>query len=501
MSTSPSRSWGSRNGAREPRIVSAAQATALYAARKNIYPQSVHGTYRRIKWAILVIALGLYYLLPFVRFDRGPNAPHQAVLIDLPSRRFYFFFVEIWPQEVYYITGLLILAALALFLMNSLAGRVWCGYLCPQTVWTDLFLTVERWIEGDRRDRMLKDRQPMTARRFSEKLLKHFSWLMIAWWTGGAWVLYFADAPTLVHDLATFQAPFVAYAWIGILTATTYVFAGHMREQVCIYMCPWPRIQAAMTDENALNVTYRVDRGEPRMSVKKAEQARAHGEAAGDCVDCDQCVAVCPTGVDIRKGLDLGCIQCGLCIDACDTVMSKIGRPARLIAYDTDANIIRRREGKAPVFRLIRARTLFYVAVITIVGGIMLLTLLTRSSLGIAAIHDRNPQFVELSDGTIRNSFTIRLVNKASQGRRFNVSTSGIKNLRIVAEGITSDRPETISVDVGPDQTRELRLHGSLAPSDANAGDIIFAITDPVTGETATARDHFVTPDRERRGN
>ncbi|HKA74595.1 MAG TPA: 4Fe-4S binding protein, partial [Xanthobacteraceae bacterium] len=241
----------------------------LYAARKKVYPQSVSGTFRNIKWALMAVCLGIYYLLPFVRWDRGPQAPNQAVLVDFPNSRFYFFFIELWPQEVYYFTGLLIVAAMALFLMNAIGGRIWCGYLCPQTVWTDLFYAVERWIEGDRRERIRKDKGRLSLRRAGEVTAKHSIWLLIAWWTGGAWVLYFADAPTLVWQLATFQAPFVAYLWIGILTFTTYTLAGFMREQVCTYMCPWPRIQAALTDEWALNVTYRYDRGEPRTSVKK----------------------------------------------------------------------------------------------------------------------------------------------------------------------------------------------------------------------------------------
>ena len=251
----------------------------LYVARRKIYPQRVKGIYRTIKWIVLFVTLGVYYGLPFVRWDRGPGAPDQAVLIDFPNRRFYFFFVELWPQEIYYLTGLLILAAMTLFLMNAVAGRVWCGYLCPQTVWTDLFQTIERWVEGDRREHLQRDRQPWTIERLWRSGLKHFLWLMIAWWTGGAWVLYFADAPTLVKELATFEAPLVAYIWIGILTFTTYTLAGHMREQVCLYMCPWPRIQAALTDEHALNVTYRYDRGEPRGSVKKNRGAAGKGHA------------------------------------------------------------------------------------------------------------------------------------------------------------------------------------------------------------------------------
>ena len=253
----------------------AAEGGELYESRKQIYPQSVSGTFRNIKWALLTVGMLIYYFLPFVRWDRGPDQPSQAVLVDLANGRFYFFGIAIWPQEVYYFTGLLILASFTLFLMNAVAGRIWCGYLCPQTVWTDLFLLIERWTQGDRRDRIKKARQPWTLETVVEAILKHSLWLMIAWWTGGAWVLYFADAPTLVKQLATFQAPAQAYIWILILTASTYILAGFAREQVCIYMCPWPRIQAALTDEYALNVTYRVDRGEPRGSVKKAKALRA----------------------------------------------------------------------------------------------------------------------------------------------------------------------------------------------------------------------------------
>jgi cytochrome c oxidase accessory protein FixG len=317
----------------------------LYQARRRIYPLGVSGYFRNLKWFLLIVTLGIYYLLPFVRWDRGPDAPSQAVLVDFPARRFYFFFIELWPQEVYYFTGLLVLAALGLFLMNAVAGRVWCGYLCPQTVWTDLFMLVERKIEGDRRERMRADAEPWNFAKARRKATKHFIWLVIAWWTGGAWVLYFADAPTLVWQLATFpgagdRVDLDRHPHLHDLFACRL-----MREQVCTYLCPWPRIQAGLIDEHSLNVTYRFDRGEPRESLKKSEAARARGVPTGDCIDCNQCVAVCPTGVDIRHGLQLACIQCGLCIDACDNVMNKTGRPTGLIAYDTDLNIQRRMEG------------------------------------------------------------------------------------------------------------------------------------------------------------
>ncbi|WBL76258.1 cytochrome c oxidase accessory protein CcoG [Bradyrhizobium xenonodulans] len=469
----------------------------LYEKRRKVYPQSVHGPFRRIKWAILGVTLGTYYLLPFARWNRGPGLPDQAVLIDLPHRRFYFFFIELWPQEVYYFTGLLIIAAMTLFLMNAVAGRLWCGYMCPQTVWTDLFYAVERWVEGDRRERMQGDKRYWTFDHIRKVALKHFLWVMIAWWTGGAWVLYFADAPTLVKELATFQAPAIAYLWIGILTATTYLFAGHAREQVCIYMCPWPRIQAALTDEWALNVTYRRDRGEPRMSVKKAQVARAHADLAGDCVDCHQCINVCPTGVDIRHGIQLGCIQCGLCIDACDNVMREIGRPAGLIGYDTDVNMERRREGKAPIYRIIRPRTLIYTAAIAIVGGIMLYALATRATMDVNVLHERNPLFVQLSDGGVRNDYTVRILNKGAQ-RSFTLDVSGLPGATIRVAGIEAGPSGKPVVEVGQDQTREVRLSVQVGLADLpkTSRDIDIGIADTAGGGRANARDHFVPGDR-----
>jgi cytochrome c oxidase accessory protein FixG len=468
----------------------------LYAPRRKIYPQSTYGTFRRIKWAVLLITLGIYYLLPFVRWDRGPNAPSQAVLIDLPGRRFYFFFIELWPQEVYYLTGLLILAAIGLFLMNAIAGRIWCGYLCPQTVWTDLFFAVERFIEGDRREHMQRDARKWTLETWARKSAKHFVWLMIAWWTGGAWVLYFANAPTLVTGLATGQAPLVAYAWIGILTFTTYTLAGHMREQVCLYMCPWPRIQAALTDEYALNVTYRYDRGEPRCSVKKAEQLRAHNEAAGDCVECLQCVHVCPTGVDIRGGANLGCIQCGLCIDACDNIMVKLGRAKGLIAYDTDINVKRRIEGKQPFFKIVRWRTALYAAVIAIAGGVMIYTLATRDSEGISVIHDRNPMYVRLSDGALRNGYTVRIVNKQLKYRDFIIGVDGLPSTLVDFVGLPARADGRQLVSVGPDQTKEVRVvvtdYSASPPAPSTS--ILFKLIDIGSGEFAEMRDHFFGP-------
>jgi cytochrome c oxidase accessory protein FixG len=428
-----------------------------------------------------------------VRWNRGPNAPDQAVLLDFPGRRFYFFFIEIWPQEVYFFTGLLIIAAMTLFLMNALAGRVWCGYLCPQTVWTDLFFAIERFVEGDRRAQIQAAAGPWTAQRLTRKAIKHCLWLIIAWWTGGAWVLYFADAPTLVKDLATLQAPLTAYLWIGILTVTTYALAGHMREQVCTYMCPWPRIQAALTDEYALNVAYRGDRGEPRASVKKSEQLRLVGQPAGDCIDCQQCVNVCPTGVDIRKGSQLECIQCGLCIDACNNIMEKIGRPKWLIAYDSEINSQRRIEGKPPIRKLVRTRTVFYAVIIAAVAGIMLYALATRHAFDVSVIHDRNPVFVRLTDGAIRNGYTVRILNKQLEARRFSIAIEGLPAHVVEIVGLPLGAAKVL--EVGPDQSREFRIlvsnYGRELPASTP---IIFHVTDLESNVWAQAHDHFRAP-------
>jgi cytochrome c oxidase accessory protein FixG len=314
-----------------------------YVARVAIYPKLVHGQFRLLKWIGLIVMLAIYYGLPWLRWDRGAGVPDQAVLVDLVRERFYFFWIEIWPQEIYYVTGLLIVAALLLFLVTALFGRVWCGYACPQTVWTDLYIVVERLIEGDRNARIRLDRSPWTLDKFGRRTVKHLAWLLIAAATGGAWIFYFHDAPTLAANLAKGTADPTAYLFLGILTFTTYWLAGHMREQVCTFMCPWPRIQAALIDHDTLMVTYRRDRGEPRAPHKKGQP----WEGRGHCIDCNQCVAACPMGIDIRDGDQLECINCALCIDACNDVMKRVNLPRGLIAYDTHENVGRHRLASA----------------------------------------------------------------------------------------------------------------------------------------------------------
>jgi cytochrome c oxidase accessory protein FixG len=390
----------------------------------------------------------------------------------------------------------MIIAAFALFLMNAVAGRIWCGYLCPQTVWTDLYFAVARLFEGDRRAQMKLDKAPWSFDKLWRKAATHTTWILIAWWTGGAWVLYFADAPTLVWELATFEAPSIAYIWIGLLTASTYLLAGFAREQVCLYMCPWPRIQAALTDEWALNVSYRVDRGEPRGSLKQNKKLREKGLPAGDCVDCGQCVAACPTGVDIRNGLQMGCIQCGLCIDACDRVMEKLAKPTRLIGYDTDINIERRERGEPAIYRYIRPRTMIYVVLIVVVAVVMGWRLSTRATIGVNVIHDRNPQYVANSDGSIRNGYTVRLLNKEPRTRDLTLSVAGLpKGSRLETSSIARHDGDALVFAIESDQTREVRVQVVVPPGApvGSSTDLTFRLTEP-QGEVASAKDFFKAP-------
>ncbi len=462
--------------------VNSANARQLYKKRVQIYPKLVHGTFRKLKWFVLFATLGVYYLLPWVRWPRGIGEPDQAVLVDFPGRRFYFFFIEIWPDELYYVTGLLILGALALFLATALFGRVWCGYTCPQTVWTDLFIAVERMIEGDRNKRMRLDKASWSAEKVVKKSVKHVLWLLIAAATGGAWVLYFHDAPTIFRQLFTGEAPFSAYLFLGILTFTTYTLAGTMREQVCTYMCPWPRIQAALTDEESLQVTYKHDRGEPRGPHKKGDT----WEGRGDCVSCRACVAACPMGIDIRDGAQLECINCALCIDACDDIMKKVGRPTGLIAYDTDQNMARRIAGQKPSFNLIRTRTVLYAGVLALVSAIMLFGLVSRATLEVNVLRDRTPPFVQLSDGSVRNAYTVKIVNKANITRDFIVTVDGPEALTLGAVGETVENG-VLTITAQGDDVRSFRLFATL-PGDAilrTSEPIVVTVMDPESGETA----------------
>ena len=443
---------------------------SLYAAREPIFPKRVSGRFRSLKWAVMAVTLAVYYITPWLRWDRGAAMPDQAVLVDLAHRRFFFFGIEIWPHEFYIVAGLLVMAGLGLFLFTSALGRVWCGYTCPQTVWTDLFILVERWIEGDRNARIRLHRQGWSARKAGLRGAKWAVWLVIAVLTGGAWVFYFTDAPTLARDLATLSAPPVAWLTIAILTATTFFFGGLAREQICIYACPWPRIQAAMMDEDTLTVAYRDWRGEPR----------GKGEGAGDCIDCLACVSVCPTGIDIRDGQQLECITCALCIDACDQMMDRTGRPRGLIGYLALSDETAERAGAAPRSpwrHVLRPRTLIYATLWSGIGVLLATALILRSQIDLSVTPVRNPMFVTLSDGAVRNAYELRLRNKQHEAVRYEIAVEAPGAIEVGVEGETDG-----AITVPPDQTLTRRVYLTAAPGSPLAG----TGSSPVT---LTARD------------
>lgn len=465
----------------------------FFAQQRRIYPRRVWGRYRKVKWVVMTVLLGIYYLAPWIRWDRGPHAPDQAILIDMPSRRAYFFFIEIWPQEVYYLTGILILAAVGLFFVTSLFGRVWCGYACPQTVWTDLFIWVERIVQGDRNSRIKLDKAPLSFEKIYKKGLTHFIWLVIGLCTGGAWVFYFNDAPTLVDNLIHFHVPWTVGGWILALTFSTYLMAGYAREQVCTYMCPYARFQSAMFDKDTLVISYDAERGEPRGSHKQGES----WEGRGHCIDCNQCVVVCPMGIDIRKGLQMECIACGLCVDACNNVMDKVGLPGGLIRYDTTHNqeqrSLAKKQGSAwkENLRLLRPRTFYYAGVLSLVAVVMVYSLATRSSWELHILHDRNPLFVQLSDGSIRNNYTVKILNKAHEDIDVALEIGGMENASVSIQGAGIINPEALMVladSVG--QFRVMVIAQNEGKEDRYP--IVFAIRNKHTDEVVKSETMFV---------
>ncbi len=465
----------------------------LYAIRQKIHPRLTHGRFRTIKWIVLALTLGVYLVLPWLRWDRGPSLPDQAVLIDAAHGRIFMFGLEIWPQELYLVTGVLVISALGLFLVTSLAGRVWCGYLCPQTVWTDLMIAVERLWQGDRNARIRLDKEPWGPKKVFLKAMTHLTWLLIAGATGGAFVFYFRDAPQLAGELLTGQAHAISYLFLGIFTFTTYLLGGIAREQVCIYMCPWPRIQGAMLDSDSLLVSYRPYRGEPRGPLRKSEGW--HGR--GDCIDCKACVAVCPMGIDIRDGPQLECIQCALCIDACNDIMSKVDRPPNLISYDTYRNLQAATHGSKAELRLLRPRTLLYAALIVFVSGLMLWALTSRAVVQLNVLHDRTPLYVKLSDGSIRNTFTVKIISKRYEPRTFSLKLEGLPDAKLSVLGLEATDPPQITV--APDTLRELRAYvtvgrQSLPRLAPQRQPFQFMVQDLADGTTAVRESEFRRP-------
>lgn len=465
---------------------------SLFAKRAKIYPARVAGRYRRLKWLLLCLFLAIYYFVPFLRWDRGPYLPDQAVLVDIPGRKFYFFLFEVWPQEVFVFTGLLLLAAFALFFVTSIVGRVWCGFACPQTVWTDLYLFVERILEGDRNSRIRLDRAPITFDKIWRKAFKHAIWILIALCTGGAWVLYFTDAPALLYDLLHLKFSFASTFWIVALTLSTYVMAGFAREQVCTYMCPYARFQGAMYDENTLVVTYDPKRGEPRGKVRS--------ESTGDCVDCLRCVAVCPVGIDIRNGQQYQCINCGLCVDACNDIMGKLGRPPGLIRFDTLTHVTLGKDAARflDIFNFRRPRPLIYGTIISVVGLVLLYTLTVgRSLLDISVIRERSPMYIKLSDGAVRNVYTVHVVNKTHDMNAYTLSAEGQTDAILSISESPATPGSALKVSVRPDQVGTFRLFVDVPKAAARPGSTPIVFTIDGDGRSDRYESAFVVPEKD----
>jgi cytochrome c oxidase accessory protein FixG len=436
----------------------------LYARQEKIYPREVHGLYARLRALGVLGLLGIYYLLPWLQWDG-----HQAVLFDLPARKFHIFFIALWPQDFIYLAALLIIAGLTLFFVTALVGRIWCGYACPQTVWTEAFLWIERKVEGSRMQQQKLDAMPMDARKLRIKATKHFLWLTFAAWTGFTFVGYFTPVIELGQRLLVFElGPWETF-WIVFYGFATYGNAGWMREQVCKYMCPYARFQSAMFDMDTLIISYLPARGEPRGSRKRSADPAALG--LGDCIDCTMCVQVCPTGIDIRNGLQYDCIACSACIDACDDVMDKMGYEKGLIQYTTENAM----EGKPA--HILRPRVVIYAMILLTVMSLFAWSIVTRTALGLDVIRDRNQLYRETSEGLIENVYILKILNMDDSAHVYTLDVQGIPGVELymdvatiqVAAGAVMEFPVRLRADESDLETRSSTVIFNLEATDASA--------------------------------
>ena len=425
----------------------------LYEAKKKIYPRAIGGVFTRWRWALVLLTQGVFYGLPWWQWGE-----RQMVLFDLGARRFYLFGLVLYPQDFIYLTGLLIMSALSLFLFTAVAGRLWCGFACPQTVYTELFLWLERLTEGDRSARMRLDKGPWTFEKLWRKALKQLAWVSVALWTGFTFVGYFVPIRQLGGELLALHGTWQIF-WVGFYSFATYGFAGYMREQVCKYMCPYARFQSAMFDKDTLIVTYDTQRGEPRAARSKKVDAKAAG--LGDCIDCSLCVQVCPTGIDIRKGLQYECIGCGMCVDACNTVMDKVQYPRGLIRYATQNGMQNRWSSAQMLRRVLRPRVLFYSAVLLALCTAMLASLVTRTPLKVDVVRDRAALSRVVAGGQLENIYRVQVMNATEQPQRYRITASGLQGLQVASE------PE---VEIGPAESRWVAVRLQVPYGAAPAG-------------------------------
>ena len=394
-----------------PATLAPTSGDSLYAAQPKIYPREIAGRFARLRLLVVLVLLGIFYAFPWLSWDG-----HQAVLFDLPARKFDIFGMTFWPQDFFWLTWLLIIAALSLFFFTALAGRLWCGYACPQTVWTEVFLWLERLCEGTRNQRMKLDAGPWTREKLLRKGAKQSLWILLSLWTGFTFVGFFTPVVELGHETANASLSGWESFWIVFYGFATYGNAGFLREQVCKYMCPYARFQSAMFDHDTLIISYDAERGEPRGARKKTADPKSLG--LGDCISCQACVQVCPTGIDIREGMQIECIACAACIDACDGIMDKMQYPRGLIRYTTENMLAGRPR------RVLRPRTLIYATLLAALLTTFAWGVVHRAPLIVEVLRDRNSLFREAADDAIENSYTVKLVNKTRAQHRLRLSVA-----------------------------------------------------------------------------
>jgi cytochrome c oxidase accessory protein FixG len=450
------------------------EQVALLQGRIPVFTRSVKGAFRLFKTGVLVFAYAVFFLLPWLPWRRA-DAPDQAVLFDLPGRRFLIFDLTVYPQDVLWLALLLFIAATVLFFATALVGRAFCGYFCFQTLWTDLYIWIEAKIQGERPARVRLYRQPWTR----EKLLKvgstHLIWLLVSFWTGMSFVFYFGYAPDLLARFFTGEAAAAAYITVGALTLTTYFAAGYMREQICTYVCPYGRFQSVMYDPETLAVHYDAQRGDGRLGRASARSGlrsleERHAQGRGDCIDCRLCVQVCPAGIDIREGLQYRCISCGLCIDACNGIMDSMGFARGLIRYDSEANLAKPVPDK-PRLHWKRLKVIGYGLAIVLMAAYLVYSIVSRSSFEEAVTQVRQPLFVVLSNGDIRNRYQIRLTNKLDVAETFTVAIKGLPESAL-------QMGELREVTVEPGGSALLQASVVLDPATAaKTHEVVFVIT------------------------
>ncbi|MCB1724803.1 MAG: cytochrome c oxidase accessory protein CcoG [Gammaproteobacteria bacterium] len=443
----------------------------LYKKREKLYPREVHGVFAVLRLLTMAALLGAYYGMPWINWDG-----HQAVLFDLPARKFYIFGLTLWPQDFFYLSMLLIIAAISLFLFTALAGRLWCGYACPQTVWTEIYMWIERKIEGSSKAQRKRDQGPRDAAYFGIKSLKHAAWLLFSLWTGFTFVGYFTPILELWTNVITWTlGPWETF-WIFFYGFATYGNAGFMREQVCIYMCPYARFQSAMFDHDTLIISYDEKRGNPRGSRKRGTPSAEVG--LGDCIDCSLCVQVCPVGIDIRDGLQYQCIGCAACIDVCDDVMDKMGYPRGLVKYTTENALM------GNPTRIVRPRVLAYVAILAFVSIALLYALLTRVPLEVDIIRDRNALYTETDQGLVQNVYNLKIINMDDRPQRFRLAVSGLEGLKVIGQ--------TEGIEIGSGAVIDLPLRVEIDPIElkSSSTEILFHIESEINPQELSIDEH-----------